>query len=748
MRMKIDSPPVEGMAEGQGWVSSREYFPDMELTHARIACIPRRPSLPWRRLLGRAAVSIVVGFPPALLRSFIMTDSNSIQHCHPLRTQPASEGSSLLNGGDSLQDSNTGSCREKYQREEARNFPGFFSRTTFTMFFLLLLAPFATAKKLPARPIIESLKSETDRITRQAIEAEMNSRARRQLSRDWLVVDYYRIGRKLAFPLALKQIEIPKLEVPGIPDYPWEIWLSWELEERLNCLGWQAEWSKDPEATQAVIKELEALAQWPEFTPNRRLDLCLGHTSRVMVQACTRWHFVPPEVIITLRKGLERLVDQALPWAENRYGSLPTLENLPRNPEASREVHNIPFIGLIGTALAAGVVRPQVAPRLNGMVERLLELLMTLRKNGYSEGVGYDGYLLDFLACWFETLPTKQKEQLLHRYDYSGFLEESLNLAAPGDLVQVAEIADVEPVQMPFHLSAQARLQQLQPDLRRAWYLNHCPIRNWRADGLAALHGLLPDRLRQMEPPPAGVLDARYAQVLRSGWKISDLAVAIASSNSPAGHIHNDYGSITIGTAGRWLLADPGYQQYMPGLEREFTLGPTAHNTPVLNGLAQSEKAGRILEAKQIDQDTFRLQIDLAKCYPRELELRKLIRTVWLWGNRAVVVADQLEGSAIRQAGYSWHGHPAAAWRVEGNRALLYCEPAALWISSPSFAMSDNSLDRLPGSRGQMSLQIQGPTRPIVWWVFSRGEKPPDLELISKGLMLVVNQRQFEIEPR
>ncbi len=675
-----------------------------------------------------------------------MTDLNSTQRCRPLRIQPASEVPSQLKACDSLHDSKLGSCREKYQREEARNLPGFFSRTILMMVFLPLLVPFATAQKPPSRPIIDGLKRETDQVTRQAIEAEMNSRVRRQLSRHWLVVDYYRIGRRLAFPLAIKQIEIPKLEVPGIPDYPWEIWLSWELEERLNCLGWQAEWSKEPEATKAVIRDLEALAQWPEFTPNRRLDLCLGHTSRVMVLASTRWHFVPPEVKNALRKALERLVDQALPWAENRYGSLPILENLLRNPESSREVHNIPFIGLIGTALAAGVVRPQVAPRLNGMVEQLLELLMALRRKGYSEGVGYDGYLLDFLACWLQSLPEERQQSQLDRFDFQEFLDESLNLAAPGEMAQVAEIADVEPVQMPFHLSAQARLQQLQPDLRRAWYLNHCRIENWRADGLAVLHGLFPDRLRQTESPSAGVLNARYAQVLRSGWKISDLAVAIAASNSSAGHIHNDFGSITIGTAGRWLLADPGYQQYMPGLEREFTLGPTAHNTPVLNGLAQSEKAGRILEAKQIDQDTFRLQIDLAKCYPRELELRKLVRTVWLWGNHTVVVADQMEGPAIKQVGYCWHGHPAAAWWVEDGRALLYCNPATLWISTPSFEISGNQLDRLPGSRGQMSLKILGSPQPVIWWVFNRGEKPSRLESDHLKFMLLVNHRQFQLD--
>lgn len=638
--------------------------------------------------------------------------------------------------------------RKIIQADEARIFFPSRFRTILSMIILSIFLPFATTEEMSALTRINSLKSKTDQISRQVILAEMHARAGRQLARDWLVVDYYRIGRRLAFPLVLKQLEIPKLEIPGIPDYPWEIWLSWELEERLNSLGWQAEWSHDQKAARAVARELEALSHWPEFTPNRRLDLCLGHVSRVMCQASTRWHFVPPEVKNSLRKGLERLVDQALPWAESRYGSLPSLDHLLRNPEASREVHNIPFIGLIGTALAAEMVRPQSAPRLNGMVAQLLELLMALRREGYSEGVGYDGYLLDFLACWLQNLPKEQQKRLLDRFDFQEFLDESLNLAAPGEMAQVAEIADVEPVQMPFHLSAQARLQLLQPDPRRAWYLNQCRLEKWRADGLAALYELLPDRLRQTKLPAAGVLDARYAQVLRSGWKMSDLAVAVAASHSPAGHIHFDSGSITIGTAGRWLIADPGYQQYMPGLEREFTLGPTAHNTPLLNGLAQTEKASRILEAKEINQDTLRLQMDLTHCYPSGLELQKLIRTVWLWGNHTVVVADQMEGPAIQQVSYYWHGHPAAAWRAESGSALLYCNPAALWISTPSFEISGNQLDRLPGSRGQMTLKIQGPPQAIIWWVFTQGEKPPQLELNLSESTLMVDQEQFNLNTK
>ncbi len=70
-----------------------------------------------------------------------------------------------------------------------------------------------------------------------------------------------------------------------------------------------------------------------------------------------------------------------------------------------------------------------------------------------------------------------------------------------------------------------------------------------------------------------------------------------------------------IGRRGRWILSDPGYQQYMPGAEREFTIGPAAHNYPVIDGINQTAKAGR------------RLALDapaLTACHPEKPALQRM----------------------------------------------------------------------------------------------------------------------------
>ncbi len=622
----------------------------------------------------------------------------------------------------------------------------------FRFLFLLMLATGLfflrpTLSQTRIGPVIrDGPSSASTSLTRSSVEEEIRRRAKYYLAQKQLVVDYYRIGRCLAFPLELKRIVLPGLPIPGIPDYPWEIWLSWEIEEKLNSLGWAAEWFSDQSAVAAASRELEALSEWPEFTPNHRLDLCLGHTARTLWEAYSQWTWLEPRRRDSMGKAMDRLVAQAKPWVEDRYGNFQSADDILKTADPYSKVHNIPFIGLIGVALAANARHDAAAPALNDRVKTLIEVLMVLRQQGYTEGVAYDGYLLDFVACWLQSLPAAAREQMMRQFDFNGFLNESYRLGAPGEIVQVAEIGDVEPRRMPFHISAQARIEQLQPNPIRAWYLSRCRPELLRSDGLASLHSLSATWDQTPPMPAGGLLDAQYAKVLRSGWDAGDLAVAVAAGNSPAGHIHFDFGSITIGTSNRWIIADPGYQQYMPGEEREFTLGPAAHNAPVLNGKAQEIKAGRVIAQGEKDKGIYWVKLDLTGCYPQELEVTQVSRSIFLYRDRLVVLADQLKGPKITELSYHWHGCPEAAWRVQDGWALLYTGTSTLWFTSPGFAISDSNLDRLPGSRGQLTLKAGGKARPIVWWIFSRSESPPSVEPGPEGQWIETLGQRFSVE--
>jgi hypothetical protein len=98
-----------------------------------------------------------------------------------------------------------------------------------------------------------------------AISREIRRRAEKYLGLRYLVVDYYRTRRRLAYPLPVQSLSIPAVPVPTIADYPWSIWMLWELEERVHSLGWAAEWFKNEEFARSAVRDLEALTAWPKY---------------------------------------------------------------------------------------------------------------------------------------------------------------------------------------------------------------------------------------------------------------------------------------------------------------------------------------------------------------------------------------------------------------------------------------------------------------------------------------------------
>ena len=276
--------------------------------------------------------------------------------------------------------------------------------------------------------------------------------------------------------------------------------------------------------------------------------------------------------------------------------------------------------------------------------------------------------------------------------------------------------------------------------------MGRCPLDVLRSDALAALGEAAPALAGKA--PAAGALDAHYAAVLRSGWEADDLAVAVSCSNSSMGHIHSDSGTLVIGTRGRWLVTDPGYQQYVQGEEREFTIGPAAHNGPLINGRGPSQKRPRRIALEDIGSSMHRVAIDLTACYPAAAAVKTLVRNVWLSGRDLVVVADQIESQQPASATYHWHSHPDAAWWFEAGWALLALDEARLWVASSGSRLSGANLERLPGSRGQLSLAstVEAPG-PVVWWVFALAADRPDLQTSADGREVHVQGKMFSVQP-
>ena len=577
---------------------------------------------------------------------------------------------------------------------------------------------------------------------RAALEGELRRRAAEQLRQRRLIVDYYRIRMKLAYPLPVPNLSLPDVQVPTVRNYPWATWMLWALEERLLSLGWVAEWLADASARAAAAVELEALARWPAYRQYPPPDLSSAHAARVLATALVSWTWPDAALRDSLKQGCTRLVESVLGPSDKLFSTIHTADDVLRSKTPHAFLHNIPLIGTIGAALTAHAAGHAAHGLLSQRVKALLQANLELRQQGYCEGVGYDGYVLDFAADWLHTLPEAERAPLLDHPQMQRLLEQSYLLSAPGAMEEVAELSDVEPREMPFHLSAQAKLLRLRPSPDRTWFLERCRLDWLRADALAALRQFSGPRRRK--EPAAGARDAHYALALRSGWRSDDVAVAASCTDSPMGHLQADGGTLVIGSAGKWLIADPGYQQYMKGDEREFTIGPTAHNTPLLGGCAISLKRPRRLALETLADGVQHAAIDLTACYASAAGVKSVVRHVWLAGKNLVVVADCVATSASLPVKYHWHAHPAAAWRFDGPWAVLQVTGTDLCFSSPQMPLSGAGLQRLPGSRGQLTLvAARESAAPTTWWAFFLGAKAPALKISADGHQLTVLGQTF-----
>jgi hypothetical protein len=128
------------------------------------------------------------------------------------------------------------------------------------------------------------------------------------------------------------------------------------------------------------------------------------------------------------------------------------------------------------------------------------------------------------------------------------------------------------------------------------------------------------------------------------------------------------------------------------------------------------------------------IEVDLTKSYQEELKLSSVRRTVWLHNKECVVVADRVIGSGINELQYFWHGHADVGWRVRNGAAQLALPDVALWMLSPQCPFAESMIDRQRGSRGQLTLNVNIPAQPVIWWVFSTQAHCPIVLQTTSGL--------------
>lgn len=508
------------------------------------------------------------------------------------------------------------------------------------------------------------------------VRAEIRRRAAIATAATELVVDYYRIGYLLTFPLPLtdRPTEFPA-PVPGISLYPWPIWLAWELEERWYALH-NAHRLGDPAAGAALRAELGALAGWSSFDFGDGGSQLAGAT----FAGCLT------DLPDPLDAG-HRLIKEN-PVADD--------------PVPAEPLHNIPLIVLIRMAHLAEMIDDPAAERLCDQARAALRIWLEARSHGYSEGGGYDGYVLYHACAWMETA-RKLRESA--RAELTAIMRSWADLALPGRIDVLAPLGDTEP-EMRFWAAAMVRMARWYGDAEMTAWIRHFPVDRLPASVLECAEQLGESATAEFPVRP-GTRRQPATVTLRS----PEVAVAISAARVDAGHLHYDAGHLVLGWAGRYWITDPGYQQYRTGAEREFTLGARAHNAPVIDGTAQTKRRC----AARIDGDDHAI-FDLSECYESDVDIR---RDVWLHGG-SVVVRDEIRGVPETAVIHThWLGGSGLAWSFPDGWARLSDGKRALWLGATVGELTPQALGRHPGSRGQLTLRTTARGPHVRWWFFT-----------------------------
>lgn len=568
------------------------------------------------------------------------------------------------------------------------------------------------------------------------IERETRARVEFEKGRREIDIPYYRIGYDIAYPLPL--VKSPRMTdlpagISGIT-YPWYTWLSWGLEERwrLFLVAWRR--FGDREAGDRLQLELAALAGWGQYCESAgQASLSTAHIAACLSRGLSAREGWQPEELGKARAAAETMLERDLwPWIVREW---------PEGREtAAGDLQNVRVIILLRAAELARVIE---SPRAAALESRAIDALRAwfryrLGTPALSEGSAYDGFLMDSLTEWLNGRPDAQALLAEGREAFANLAAGWVHLVLPGRVDVAAPLGDVEP-EMPFWMTALSRLARWYELPEASWLVRRLPTDVVPAAFLAEAieHG---DSPKGAMPPRPGALEQAQAVSLRTGWDSPGVLAAIGLTRGAMQHLHNDAGQLVLGWQGRFWITDPGYQQYRPGAEREFSFGLEAHNFPVISGRAQTKRSprlvaqfrpehvatssgrfaaqsrpeqvatssGRLVSSSDNPADILRAVLDISDCYEGLPAGAHVEREIRLLPGAApiVIVRDRLEGVGLNtEVRTSWQGGTGLAWAFRNGWARLSDGTHALWIGVPPGAISAAELDRHEGSRGPLTLR-------------------------------------------
>ncbi|MBE6550700.1 MAG: DUF4962 domain-containing protein [Ruminococcaceae bacterium] len=160
---------------------------------------------------------------------------------------------------------------------------------------------------------------------------------------------------------------------------------------------------------------------------------------------------------------------------------------------------------------------------------------------------------------------------------------------------------------------------------------------------------------------------------MRTGWNADDTLLVFTASTSTMGHNHPDNNSFLINSNGVWVASDPGYQDYSPGDNRDYTLFD-GHSTIYVDGESQVSTGNGEIDERMTSSFFTHMTGDASYNYTNGIS--EFLRDFILVNHKEApyfIVRDNIRGIEGEEHEYTWRLNVSNAtdFYLDGKKASL-----------------------------------------------------------------------------
>ncbi len=490
---------------------------------------------------------------------------------------------------------------------------------------------------------------------------------------------------------------------PGLVQY-FQLMESYSDAIAFNALDFQL--SGNRQALEAARKALDAVSQWPTWTPP--WFVAHGLHTYYEVGVFTQ----------RIALGYDLIADQLRPEEKTRIADAfwrnsirPTLEDYFFNDRLPTASSNH-MANSVGGAIAACVALSGDIPDWNGRFGSALAELMVVYENllrglfpgdgSEAEPAGYENFAMEGMSWGAAALQAlhihpKGLERMLRAFWWLRYAE-----FAPGKFLDTGDfgtdLSALSGYAWPAENAGDPALEDFYESARSSTLmgvirLSHTGRALEEAPGLLDLACCTRPETPAPSPPLARIFSLRGSAALRSGWDPDSTVIAIRVGPW-FNHEHHDQGSFQAAAFGEKLIAEAGYADYYkdPRYADYFTQAP-GHNTVVIDGdpFSQEDYDGRywsaLGERARFSRRVFStgmdyLAADLTPAYRDGIELNQYRREYLFIKPDIFVVQDHLGFPSPHRCTFFLHVPPDAHVHIDHASATIQAQSASASLTA------------------------------------------------------------------